>query len=423
MAKRPLLRYCGDCGELLTPDSHFCGNCGSRVDAFPDNSKKVMCPNCGKETIRKYRFCPKCGTQLGHYSYPSHQPYWVNRSYRSHKDLTGAERKHTTLEKFGFGIVALAVGEFFIIVFVNLIALVPLFYLILGRASSLSFDFSLFVPIRVPLFKLEGSLFMTYYVIIIAVILASFILLLRKHGQQGLHILRHPVNNSDFLSSVSENPLIMISQLFFAMLFFNFLYVGILWAVGFDITSPNLEGIPFLELLFLLANAAVYEELIIRVLFIGLPLLIIRGIQQRKIAKSDIKTHLLGGDIEIGKLELLLLFISSAIFGLAHVSSWGWWKFGQATLGGIALGYLFLRVGLHSSIALHFSIDYLPIFLLCIEVFNLFVNISTALLFVLGLLVTVLLWLVAITYNFAIYFRKALLALRTIFLSKDVRVK
>ncbi len=423
MAKRPLLRSCEDCGELLTPDSHFCGHCGSHLDAFLDNSRRFMCPNCGKELIREYRFCPKCGTQLRHYSYPSLQPYWVSRSYGSNKDLIGSKRKHTTLEKVGFGIVALAVGEFFLIVFVNLIALVPLLYFILGGTSSLSFDFSLFVPIRVPLFKLEGNLFISYFVLIIVTIIGSFILLLRKYGQQGLQILRHPINNSDFLSTVSENPLILISQLFFAILCFNFLYVGILWVVGFDITSPNLEGIPFLELLFLLANAAVYEELIIRILFLGLPLLIIRGVQQRKLAKRDIKTYLLGGDIKIGKLELLLLCISSAIFGLAHVSSWGWWKFGQATLGGIALGYLFLQVGIHSSIALHFSIDYLPIFLILIDVFNLFVNISTAFLFVLGLLVTVLLWLVAITYYFAIYFRKALLALRKIIFSKDVRVK
>ncbi|MFX0196578.1 MAG: zinc-ribbon domain-containing protein [Candidatus Hodarchaeota archaeon] len=423
MVKQPFLRYCGVCGVPLTPDSRFCGHCGSRVDVFSENSRRFICPNCGKEIKREYRFCPKCSTQLGHYTYPSHQSYSVRSSYGPENDLTRTERKHTTLEKIGYGIVALAVGEFFLIVFANLIALVPLFYLILESASSLSFEFSLFVPIRIPLFKLEGSRFIAYYVFIIIVILGSFLLLIRKHGQQGFWILRHPINNSDFLSGVSENSLILISQLFFAMLFFNFLYVGILWAFGFDIASPNLEGIPFLELLFLLANAAVYEELIIRVLFLGLPLLIIRSIQQRKLARRDIKTNLLGGDIEIGKLEILLLCISSAVFGLAHVSSWGWWKFGQATLGGIALGYLFLRVGLHSSIALHFSIDYLPIFLLLIEGINLLANISTALLFVLGFLVTVVLWLVAITYYFAIYFRKVSLAIRAMNYPKDVQVK
>ncbi|MFQ6123901.1 MAG: zinc-ribbon domain-containing protein [Candidatus Heimdallarchaeota archaeon] len=423
MAKRSILRYCGVCGVPLTPNSHFCGHCGSRVDDFQDNSKQFKCPNCGKEIKREFRFCPKCGIQLGLYSYPSPHPYWVRRSYKPDKDLTKTERKHTTLEKVGFSIVALAVGEFFLIIFVNLIALIPLFFLILGRASNLSFVFSLFVPLQVPLFELKGSLLMAYFAIIIVVIVSSFLFLFQKHGSQGFRILRHPINNSDFLSGVSDNSLILISQLFFAMFFFNFLYVGILWAIGFDITSPNLEGIPFVELLFLLANAAVYEELIIRVLFLGLPLLIIRSIQQRKFARRDIKPYLLGGGVKIGKLELLVLCVSSAVFGLAHVSSWGWWKFGQATLGGIALGFLFLRVGLHSSIALHFSIDYLPILLLLIEVYNLLANISTALLFVLGLLATVLLWLVAITYYFIIYFRKVLFAIRSINLQEDVRVK
>jgi len=327
----------------------------------------------------------------------------------------GTEQKLTTLEKVGYGIVALAVLEFFLIVLANLIALGPAFLIVLWRVPNPSFEFSLFVPIQIPLFEIDGSFFGIYFFLVIVAIIGSFFWLLRKHGQQGVSICLHPFKNSDFLAKVPENSLILISQLFFALLFFNFLYVLILWAVGSFPTAPDLGGGNFWMLLFLLANAAVYEELIVRVLFIGLPLLVLRGLQQRKLNRGDFKKYLWGGELEIGKLELLLVCVSSVVFGLAHVfSGWGWWKFGQAALGGVILGYLFLRVGLHSSIVLHFSIDYLAVFLVAIEVFNLFVSLSTMFLLGIGLLVTVLLWLVASTYYFAMYSHKALLALRKI---------
>jgi len=339
--------------------------------------------------------------------------------YMGGKEAGRTERKLATLEKVGFGMIALAIAELFGIVFVNLIALVPAFVLSM-ELSNPSYELSLFVPIEIPLFTIEGSWFLLYFVIIIMAIVGSFVWLMRKEGRQWLQIVRHPYENSEELANTATNSFTLIGQLFFALLFFNLLYILGVWVAGSVATAPNLEGGNFRSLLFLLANAAVYEEIVVRVLLLGLPLLIVKGWQQRKLTRGTLKKYLWGGGIELGKVELTVVGLSSVIFGLAHVvSGWGWWKFGQATLGGVILGYLFLRVGLHSSIALHFVIDYLSVFLLLIETFNLLNVPSTALLLGIGMIATIVLWLVASTYYFAMYVHRILRALWKAGFSKD----
>jgi hypothetical protein len=52
------------------------------------------------------------------------------------------------------------------------------------------------------------------------------------------------------------------------------------------------------------------------------------------------------------------LFASSAIFGLAHMSAWGWWKVIPGMVAGLGFGYLFLRHGVGAAILAHFVNDY-----------------------------------------------------------------
>ncbi len=48
---------CKNCGEPLSANEKFCGNCGAR-SGLQDT---VKCSNCGKEFIKDFGICPECG--------------------------------------------------------------------------------------------------------------------------------------------------------------------------------------------------------------------------------------------------------------------------------------------------------------------------------------------------------------------------
>ena len=277
-------KYCKACGTTIEPDAQFCGYCGARVSFIVDNPEIRTCPSCGKRAERPTRFCQNCGYQW----LPISPRMIPNEDGRSGPlrgmEVEPPERSLATLEKVGFGMVALAIAELFGIVFVNLLALVPAFIISL-ELSNPSFEFSLYLPIEIPLFTIEGIWFLLYFFGIILAIMGSFIWLFLKDGRQWIRIVRYPFQTRGELVNTATNSLTLIGQLFFALLFFNLLYVLGVWVAGSEASTPNLEGGNFRGLLFLLANAAVYEELVVRVLLLGLPLLLVKSWQQRKLTR------------------------------------------------------------------------------------------------------------------------------------------
>jgi hypothetical protein len=71
--------------------------------------------------------------------------------------------------------------------------------------------------------------------------------------------------------------------------------------------------------------------------------------------------YFLGGGFKIGPLEAFFIVGSALMFGLAHVSGWDIWKLTPTFIAGLGFGYLFLKVGIHAAILLHFSFDYLSL--------------------------------------------------------------
>ena len=71
--------------------------------------------------------------------------------------------------------------------------------------------------------------------------------------------------------------------------------------------------------------------------------------------------YFLGGGFTIGPLEAFFIVGSSLMFGLAHVAGWDMWKALPTFIAGLGFGYLFLKVGIHAAILLHFSFDYLSL--------------------------------------------------------------
>lgn len=156
--------------------------------------------------------------------------------------------------------------------------------------------------------------------------------------------------------SRKHSPIFEVCGLMFAILFLNSVVVLLTEAFWGGIPIPT-EDAETWELLFILANASVWEELVTRVILIGVPLIFVDVIRNR--VRSRKASYLLGGGFEFGVPEVALILISAAVFGVAHVPSWGLWKLFPSAVAGAAFGYLFLRHGLAAAIVLHFAFDYL----------------------------------------------------------------
>lgn len=103
------------------------------------------------------------------------------------------------------------------------------------------------------------------------------------------------------------------------------------------------------------------EEFNFRVLFIGVPLIVLLYYYKKEI---DIY-NLLGGfgydDEKYKRWQVyLILVISSIFFGIAHFQGRdnSLWYFTFSFVGGLILGHLYIKEGLYMSILLHFAFNY-----------------------------------------------------------------
>ncbi|MBN1539634.1 MAG: CPBP family intramembrane metalloprotease [Candidatus Thermoplasmatota archaeon] len=158
-----------------------------------------------------------------------------------------------------------------------------------------------------------------------------------------------------------KNDLAVTAKAFLGAMFF---FYGVYWMFEiFEQPTPGLgilsQETPIWIRMFLLADASVWEEISNRSVLIGIPMLIYhslkegRGIQWRQ---------LVGGTGNFGYGEFFFILLSAALFGLAHLS-WGPWKVVPTFVHGLIFGYLFVKVGLHASISMHFLFDYSDILL------------------------------------------------------------
>ncbi len=172
----------------------------------------------------------------------------------------------------------------------------------------------------------------------------------------------------------SMSTWVAVAQAWLAVTFFQLSIVLALNALGSPATSPiQVTPTNTWFLLYDLARASVFEELAFRVLLIGLPmsigaLIFHAGRPSPSGGRPKLLgafRYLLGGQLRATSSReallagWILLFASSAVFGLAHDASWGFWKVVPAAVAGLAFGYLFLRHGIGAAIVGHFLNDYL----------------------------------------------------------------
>lgn len=55
---------CKQCGEIVTKDMLFCGNCGCPVTQESEETSIMHCPNCGNVINEGDIFCGECGYKV-----------------------------------------------------------------------------------------------------------------------------------------------------------------------------------------------------------------------------------------------------------------------------------------------------------------------------------------------------------------------
>jgi hypothetical protein len=236
------------------------------------------------------------------------------------------------------------------------------------------------VPLPYPVFvSQDRTLFLSYYALILAIIFlagAAYAVLERREIRR---VFMAPINALGTRLR-SRSAWIAIAQVWMAVTFFQVALIFFLPFAGVEPTSPiNLTPENTWVFLYDLANAGVYEEIAFRVLLLGLPMTIgsvIVRIMEVNRGTSGVGPggagryiagawrYLIGGVLRRDSPKEALvaawafLLASSAIFGLAHMSSWGWWKVIPGMVAGLGFGYLFLRHGVGAAILAHFVNDY-----------------------------------------------------------------
>lgn len=299
------------------------------------------------------------------------------------------------------------------------------------------------VPIPIGLFTLSGGPFLGYYTIIVAAILASIVFLLYSERRQlvsGLGStvarMRAPDRRNTGLG------LVQLPQVFIAVIFFDYLFAIVVWLAGSSPRVPAFGELPLWYQFYTFANASVYEEFAARILLCGIPLLLayilahgarphypeapadagaarpapagpvpypapspqgaapaVQGVPAaparppapltlteylRSRSTRGLWGYLLGGGFQIGPLEAFFLVGSALMFGFAHVPGWDIWKLMPTFVAGLGFGYLYLKVGVHAAILLHFSFDYLDLTATLVPAFGTFIVLVLYLWFIVG---------------------------------------
>lgn len=269
---------------------------------------------------------------------------------------------------------SLSIILFLVLVAVNLAALAYASTLVVDGAMAGGpryIDLYVLAPYPVgERFDAEASTFLLYFSLVVGAIVAAYVWHGVRDAKATGKAFARPLDQLRARLE-SRSAWVATGQVFLAATFFQFAFILLVLAAGGDASAPDSGGaVPSWYPYYALANASVYEEFVTRWMFIGVPLAVSAGILRGGIVRAGgtpapAWRHLLGGSLNrdsprsLVAVAIALALLSSVIFGLAHVPSWGWWKFAPAAVAGFGLAYLFLRHGFLAGILFHFSTNYL----------------------------------------------------------------
>ena len=126
------------------------------------------------------------------------------------------------------------------------------------------------------------------------------------------------------------------------------------------VTIPPLGGNSLIQF-FYVSFAPLLEEFIFRIILIGIPLFVLySGLASIRYFVKCLWSPSSLNILNSKKAILLIIFVG-ILFGFAHIAfsdSWSDGKFAQATVGGIILGWVYLRYGIVVSLLIHWATNY-----------------------------------------------------------------
>lgn len=312
---------CDGCEESRRAGHGFCIRCGEPLDG---------CPECESSREAGRRFCIACGRPLG--------------PVRDGGPRSGGSGIASLISLVAPVLLALMVAE--------AAAMVLGIGEVWDFASGALMDVHVLMPWLATVGQLGGTGLQLFWLVLVASVLSSLAILV----WQTVSGLRGPGGREGLPERFQRTPLFWLCMLLCASLLLNVVIVlPQMDTVGGSAASNMLTG-P--EALLAYANAAVWEEVIARVAFIGVPMTMLALVMRRRGAPL----FLLGG-FGVSRIGLVLLVVSALVFGFAHSPGWGVWKVLPTFVTGLSLGYLYMRFGIHVSIAFHFAVDYMAVLL------------------------------------------------------------
>ncbi len=209
---------------------------------------------------------------------------------------------------------------------------------------------------------ISGYTFAIYFLFILGAILLSYAFIFYT-GWEALvsymkNVVRGKFRKLDKDSRATSSPIMRLVTVFTAIIFIGTVYLLMLELVGRGIERPDEDMHAWMRI-FGPTQAAVWEEIVVRIAYIGLPMVIYALAK----GKKNFTKYLLGGFGFKESFSVTLVIISSIVFALAHLPAWGWdplqilWVIPV----GIFFGYLFVKDGIHSAILLHFVWNYFSV--------------------------------------------------------------
>ncbi len=304
---------------------------------------KRICPRCAAEVLDDAAFCPRCGLPLNRTDDVARQYAFYAPPPRPVREKSSLQAAREVVRGIGAYMVLVVLA----LVTINVGIMLWGMQFVIPEAWESGTALFLVLPWIVKIVGLPGVWFVTYYILLVAAVLLSYAVMLFLSGKRFWKELT--------FKPTEHSPAYAVSTIFLAILAMNAAYYLLLGFLGVDPSSGGDTGLLW-EKLWSLLRASVWEEIICRILYIGLPLGVVYALKGKG---APYRRYILGGNFQFGPWEKFFLVFSSAIFSLAHVFSWDLYKVPPTFLAGLALGYLFLKYGVYASVMLHFFIDYL----------------------------------------------------------------
>ncbi len=319
----------------------------------------MRCPHCGRETEGEY--CPTCG-------------YRVKSDNKSSlEEIKNSIKRMVRVASIPALILFIAFLVLNTAILIWSLEWIPNTMITEGEGVIY---IVLMIPIGIA--RISGTSMVIFFFFLSILVLLSYILIFYLGLEDFFAHIKETLISQGKKHDKADSPIPRLAYIFMALLFFSYLYYILLEGVGVTPETPPIDELALWEFIYLMTQAAVWEELMVRTVFLGLPMFYYLYTRKKNASWKDI----FGGFGLEDRFVLIPILLSSFIFGIAHIGGgWDITKFLPTFIAGLAFGYLYAKDGLHSAILLHFIWDYLSIPMRVFDVPNIEIYISLLILF------------------------------------------